>query len=67
MPAADVQTPEETEAERITRWRQEELERAGYGVKEAVQLAQRPDVDLHVAVELVAHGCPQDVAMRILL
>ena len=67
MPAADVQIPEQTEAERILRWRQEELERAGFGVKEAAQLAQRPDVDLHVAVELVARGCPQDTAMRILL
>ena len=67
MPAADVQIPEETEAQRIARWRQEELERAGYGVKEAAQLAQRSDVDLHVAVELMSRGCPQDTAMRILL
>ena len=67
MPAVDVQISEETEAQRIVRWRQEELERAGYGVKEAAQLAGRSDVDLHVALQLLSSGCPQDTALRILL
>jgi hypothetical protein len=67
MPAVEVQISEDTEAQRIVRWRQEELERAGYGVTEASQLAARSDVDLHVAVQLLAKGCPQDTALRILL
>lgn len=67
MPAVDVQIPKDTEAQRIVRWRQEELERAGYGVTEASQLAERSDVDLHVALQLLSRGCPQDTALRILL
>lgn len=67
MPAADVQIQEVTERERIERWRAEELERAGYGVDDAIELAVRPDVDLHLAVELLANGCPPETALRILL
>ena len=65
MTAADVQ--ERTEIERIESWRREELERAGYPVPAAKQLAKRHDVDLHFAVELVERGCPHDIALRILL
>ncbi len=67
MPAADVQIQKVTERERIERWRAEELERAGYGVDDAIELAVRPDVDLHLAVELLANGCPPETALRILL
>ena len=67
MPAADVQIPEVTERERIERWRAEELERAGYGLDDAIELAARSDVDLHLAVELLKNGCPPDTALRILL
>ncbi len=66
MPAADLQLPV-TEQERIERWRAEELERAGYDVLEAAELAARTDIDLHLAVELIERGCPHDVATRILL
>jgi hypothetical protein len=66
MPAADVQTPKETERHRIERWRAEELERAGYGPAEAAELAGRHDVDLHLAVELLEKGCPPELALRIL-
>ncbi len=66
MPAADLQLPI-TEQERIERWRAAELERAGYGVREAAKLAARTDIDLHLAVELIDRGCPHDVAVRILL
>ena len=57
----------ETEAERVERWRAEALENAGYDLTSALELAARPDVDLHHAVELVEAGCPPELALRILL
>jgi hypothetical protein len=67
MHAAEIETNRVTEAERIERWRAEELERAGYDADAALQLAVRPDVDLHHAVQLLANGCPPETALRILL
>jgi hypothetical protein len=67
MSGAELDLPVETESERIERWRAEELERAGYGAEEAVELASRDYVDLHLAVELLQRGCPTETALRILL
>jgi hypothetical protein len=67
MSAAELDVYTETETERIQRWRAAELERAGYGPDEAAELAARPDVDLHRAVELIERGCPASTALRILL
>ena len=67
MSAAELEIQVETEAERIERWRAEELERAGYEPISAAELAARQDVDLHLAVELLERGCPVDTALRILL
>jgi hypothetical protein len=57
----------ETEAEKVERWRAEALEKVGYDLESALELASRPDVDLHQAVELVEAGCPPELALRILL
>jgi hypothetical protein len=57
----------ETESERVERWRAEELIRAGYDPAAALDLAARPDIDLHTATDLLARGCPADLAARILL
>jgi hypothetical protein len=57
----------ETEDERVLRWRQSELVRAGYDERLALKLALRRHVDLHVAVGLVRRGCPPDTAAKILL
>jgi hypothetical protein len=65
--ATDVQEQIETENERVSRWRAEALERAGYELSSAAVLAASAGVDLHLAVELLERGCPQDVAMHILL
>jgi hypothetical protein len=65
--AAEPQAYEETEAERVERWRAEELERAGYEPRRALEIAARFDVDLHVAVELLGRGCPPALAAEILL
>ena len=65
--AAEPQVYEETEAERVERWRAEELERAGYDRHTALELAARNDVDLHRAVALLGRGCPPELAAAILL
>jgi hypothetical protein len=65
--ATDIYLFDQTEIERIERWRAEELERAGYEPRSAGRLAVRHDVDLHTAVELLERGCPADLALKILL
>lgn len=55
-----------TEQELVEAWRAAELERAGYPADAAAELAVRPDVDLHLAVDLLQKGCTADVAVRIL-
>jgi hypothetical protein len=65
--AADSELVEETEQERVERWRAEELRRAGYSASAASRLAARADVDLHVAIELLGRGCPEQLALEILL
>ena len=67
MSSTELQTLEETEAERIERWRAEELERAGYDPRSAAKIAIRPDIDLHAAVDLLTRGCAPDLALKILL
>ena len=66
MPATDVQL-QETEVQRIERWRAGELERAGYSARDAARLAERHDVDLHRAVELLQQGCSPGLALQILI
>jgi hypothetical protein len=66
MTAAQLQI-EETEQERVERWRSEALERAGYEPEAAAELAARHDIDLHRAIRLLESGCPAETALRILL
>jgi hypothetical protein len=65
--ATDIYLVETSETERIERWRAEELERAGYEPRAAGRLAVRHEVDLHTAIDLLERGCPQDLALKILL
>jgi hypothetical protein len=67
MPAAPELDIESSEAERVLRWRSDELERAGYDPERAKLLAERPDVDIHRAADLLRFGCPAETALRILL
>lgn len=55
-----------SEAERVERWREDALVRAGYPREDAVELAARADVDLHEAIDLLEQGCPPVVAVQIL-
>lgn len=67
MQTSELELVEDTEADRVMRWRVEELQRAGYGQREAVKIAMRADVDLHLAIELLEKGCPAGTALQILL
>ena len=64
-----LETPiwEHDDHDRVERWRQDELERAGFPPRDAARLAARTDVDLHGAVALLERGCPKDLALKILL
>jgi hypothetical protein len=57
----------ENELTQVERWRADELERAGYDSRAASTLAQRHDVDLHAAADLIRNGCSQELALQILL
>lgn len=51
----------------VLSWRTETLLRAGFESYGALDLALAAHVDLHVAVRLIARGCPPQTALRILL
>jgi hypothetical protein len=65
--AAELDLELDAETERVLLWREEELERVGYGRETARNLAERTYVDLHLAMDLLQRGCPADTAVRILL
>ena len=67
MAATDIHLVDQTEIERIERWRVDELERAGFEPRAAGRLAVRHDVDLHTATDLLERGCPPELALKILL
>jgi bifunctional DNase/RNase len=67
MTAADLHVVTETEQDRVEHWRAEELVRAGFDPSDAIALAARHDIDLHLAVELVQQGCPYETAIDILI
>ena len=67
MSQTELHVLEDTELEKIERWRAEELMRAGFGTRAAGRLAARHDVDLHRAVGLLDQGCPPELALKILL
>jgi hypothetical protein len=50
----------------VLNWRFEQLERAGYPTDIAVLLAERGDVDLHEACELLVGGATIHLALSIL-
>ena len=50
----------------VLSWRYEELGRAGFPPDVAIMLSSRPDVDLHVACDLLEHGATIHQALAIL-
>jgi hypothetical protein len=67
MSAAELELMLVSEIDRVERWRQEALLRAGYDAESALVLAASHDIDLHEATELVERGCTVDLALQILL
>jgi hypothetical protein len=65
MPAVDDIV--ETEAERVERWRAEELIRAGFDPDSALKLAADLTVDIRRAAAMLEQGCAPDLAVQILL
>jgi hypothetical protein len=65
MPAVDDIV--ETEAERVERWRADELIRAGYDPDSAAKLSTRLDIDIRQAQLMLEQGCPPELALQILL
>jgi hypothetical protein len=47
-------------------WRLEQLSHAGYSDVRAHELAASDEVDLHLACDLLARGCPERTAFAIL-
>jgi hypothetical protein len=66
MTAAQFEALDEADAADVIRWRLSQLTRSGYPLEQAVALATRLDVDLHRASDLVARGCPPELAVEIL-
>jgi hypothetical protein len=60
-------TRSEGQAPEVVRWRLERLIEAGYPAATASSLAERVQIDLHLAVWLVRNGCPPATAVRILV
>jgi hypothetical protein len=67
MSATESEVLIETELARVVDWRKRELERGGYDEHSALRIAERLDVDLHRAIDLLKSGCPLETAVRILL
>lgn len=56
----------EDESESVARWRENELVLAGWRSGMARVISEQTDIDLHVACRLLALGCDQHTAWRIL-
>jgi hypothetical protein len=67
MTAAQFEDLQTDEAAEVLAWRFDALCRTGFDLDAAAVLAANVEVDLHKAVELVARGCPPELAARILL
>jgi hypothetical protein len=67
MTAAQFELLDEAQAQQLLSWRFEALTKAGYDASDALVLATRVEIDLHIATDLLKRGCPVSTALRILL
>ncbi len=51
----------------MEQWRRDVLRHAGYSPAAVAELASRNDIDLHAAADLILSGCPERLALRVLL
>jgi hypothetical protein len=64
--AARCRPPTGSPSDDVIAWRQRQLVGAGFSDALAAQLAATSGIDLHDLLNLVDHGCPPDLAARIL-
>jgi hypothetical protein len=67
---AQMPTTEQVQCDTLAQveaWRLHQLLNAGWQHHRAELIANRVDIDLHLANELLQHGCPQKLALKILL
>jgi len=67
MAGLEFEVSDETDVERVMRWRLEELKQAGYEDSAALAIAEDTEIDLHLATDLLGRGCPPGLAVSILL
>jgi len=56
----------QTGGREIDSWRRRQLLQSGFPPALARRIAFEPAYDLHALIELVEHGCPPELAVRIL-
>jgi Mn-dependent DtxR family transcriptional regulator len=56
----------QTDGRAIDSWRRHQLLQSGFAPALARRIADDPAYDLHALIELVEHGCPPELAVRIL-
>ena len=57
---------DQTDGPEIGSWRRHQLLQSGFPQGLARRIANDPAYDLHALIELVEHGCPPELAVRIL-
>ena len=65
-PILQTQTTEDRGADEVVIWRREKLGQSGLPLSLAARLAQDSRYDLHPLTQLLEHGCPPELAIRIL-
>jgi hypothetical protein len=65
-PILQMQTTKDRGADEVVIWRREKLAQSGFPLSLAARLAKDSRYDLHALIELLEHGCPPEVAIRIL-
>jgi hypothetical protein len=50
----------------VVRWRRDQLAASGFPLPVASRIAKDARYDLHALIELAEHGCPPELAVRIL-
>ena len=61
-----MQTEKTERRHEVVSWRLAQLTEAGFDPRAAARLAEDQRYDLHALIELVEHGCPPPLAVRIL-
>jgi hypothetical protein len=61
-----TKTSPDAAVDEVLRWRREQLNRSGFSLPLAAEVANDPRYDLHALIEFVERGCRPDLAVRIL-